>query len=141
MKPEFYISISALIISVLSLSWNIWSKLFDYKKKLLIKCFKTETCTITITNIGNKPVFVRRIEIEEKIHGKIQKPNIEYQKYSDKFEMNPIIPDTWRTIEVGTTKSFTLYDANRKYKKTRILVIEASGKKHKTKWFKQNNFK
>lgn len=142
MKTELIISIVALTISVLNFIWSIWSKIFDFRKKLLIKAFKLDTFTITLTNIGNKPIYVRRIEIEEKIDGKISKPNIEYHKYSDKFEMNPLIPDTWRTIVISTNKNFTLFDTNKKeYKKTRILVVEASGKNHKTKWFRQNNFK
>ena len=142
MKPELIISIVALLISGLNFSWNIWSKVFDFKKKLLIKCFKTDSCTLTLTNIGNKPIYVRRIEIEEKIDGKLFKPNIEYHKYSDNFEKNALIPDTWRTVVIKANKNFTLYDTNRKkYKKTRIVVIEASGRKHKTRWFRQNNLK
>lgn len=141
-KPELIISIIALTFSGLSLAWNIWVKIFDFRKKLLIQCFKYGTCTITLTNIGNKPIFVRRIEIEEKVNGKTYKPNIEYHKYSGIFDMNPLIPDTWRTVSINTTKHFTIYDSNLKeYKETRIIVVEANGKEHKTKWFRQNNLR
>ena len=142
MKPEFLISIIALTISVLSFLWNIWSKLFDLRKKLLLQCFKSGSCTVTLTNIGNKPIYVRRIEIEEKKDGRISKLEFGYHKYSDEFEMNALIPGTWRTIIIETNPNFSLFDINRKeYKKTRILVIEATGKIHKTKWFRQNNFR
>lgn len=142
MKPELLISIIALSISVLNLIWNIWSKLFDFRKKLLIKCFKSENCTITLTNLGNKPIYVRRIEIEEKVNGKTNKPNIEYHKYSERFEMNALMPDTWRSIVINTNYNFTLFDNDRnEFKKTRIIIIEPSGNEHKTKWFRQNNLK
>ena len=142
MKPELIISIIALTISILSLLWNIWSKFFDFRKKLKIQCFKLDTCNITLINIGNKPIYVRRIEIEEKVNGIITKPNIEYHKYSNTFEINPIIPDTWRTVVINTNNNFTLFDKEKKeYKRTRILVIEPSDRKHKTKWFRQNNLK
>ena len=143
MKPELTISIIALLISIISLIWKIWFNIFDFRKKLQIKCYKTnETCVITLTNIGNKPIYIRRIEIWEKKGTEIFKPNIEYHKYSDKFELNAIMPDTWRTIIIEQNKSFTLLDLEKKdYKKTQIIVIEPSGKKHKTKWFRQNNLR
>ena len=142
MKPELIISIIALTISILSLLWNIWSKIFDFRKKLKIQCFKLDACTITLINIGNKPIYVRRIEIEEKVNGVIRKPNIEYHKYSNIFETNPLYPDTWRTVVIKTNNNFTLFNKEiKEYKKTRILVIEPSGRKHKTKWFKQNNLR
>lgn len=134
------IALIALIVSIINLSWNILIKRNENKKKLLIQCSMTnENCSITITNVGKKPIYVRRIEIEEKENGFKNKPNIEFHKYSKEFEMNPIISDTWRNVNIKSNSSFSIMNGENKFKKTRIIIIDGSGKKYRTKWFKQNN--
>jgi hypothetical protein len=115
MDYKLLISVAAIIIALFNLGWNIRNKIKSEKKKLLIQSFKIKstektTCTITLTNIGRKPIYVRSIQIEEKINEKIEKRNTNYSEYKEKIENKPINPEDWRTINLHDTKYFTFFD-------------------------------
>lgn len=147
MDYKFIISIIALVVSIVSLGWNIYNKIKNEKKKLLIQSYKSKSqskesflCVVTLTNIGNKPIFIRRIELEEKVNGKEIKRHLDYNKYHECFKNNPINPEHWKTLIFDDTQYFGFYDAeNKKFKKTKITVVDPKGKTYSTKWFCQNN--
>ena len=147
MDSKLIISIAALIISLISLIWNILIKIQAEKKKILIQCHKINyesNCTfvITITNIGKKPIYVRRIEIYELVDNKKKWININYSEYKDLFENKPLNPDEWRTVILNDPeKSIFVDNETGKLKMNKVVIIEPSNKKYSTKWFKQNNFK
>lgn len=147
MDFKLIISIAALIISSISLIWNIWIKVQAEKKKILIQCHKIiyETnCSfvITLTNIGKKPFFVRRIEIFELVNKETKRTNINYTDYKDLFENKPLNPDDWRTIVLKDPKKLIFVDTETgKLKTNKVVIVEPNNNKHTTKWFKQNNFK
>lgn len=147
MDSKLIISIAALIISLISLIWNILIKIQAEKKKILIQCHKINyelNCTfvITITNIGKKPIYVRRIEIYELVDNKKKWININYSEYKDLFENKPLNPDEWRTVILNDPeKSIFVENETGKLKMNKVVIIEPSNKKYSTKWFKQNNFK
>jgi len=144
---KLLISIIALMISITSLGWNIYNKIKSEKKKLLIHSYKSKTretfqLIITLTNVGNKPIFIRRIELEEKVDGKATKRHLDYNIYRKEFENNPINPEHWKTLIFPDTKYFSFYDSeNKKFKKTRITVVDPKGKTYSTNWFGQNNLR
>jgi len=147
MDFKILISIVALIISLISLGWNIYNKIKSEKKKLLIQSYKvkwddTFQCVITLTNIGNKPVFVRRIELHEKLKGKSFKRHLDFNNYRKDFENIPINPEHWKTLTFKDSKHFGFYDSEtKKFKKTKIKVIDPKGKIYSTKWFRQSNLR
>tara|TARA_B100000809_G_C15001514_1_gene481724 strand:- start:551 stop:994 length:444 start_codon:yes stop_codon:yes gene_type:complete len=147
MDYKLIISIIALVASLFSLGWNIYNKMKSEKKKLLIQSYKSKSkdsfnCVVTLTNVGNKPIFIRRIELEEKINGKATKRHLDYNKYSKFFENNPINPEHWKTLIFEDTKHFEFYDSEtKKLKKTKITVIDPKGNKYSTNWFSQNNLR
>lgn len=147
MDYKLILSIIAIVIAFFNLGWNIWNKIKSDKKKLLIQSFKLKSkersrCTITLTNVGNKPIYIRSIQIEEKVHGKIEKRNIDYSQYKDKTENKPLNPEDWRTFNLCDTKYFNFYDEeNKKFKVVRIIVKDSKNKKYYTKWHRQNNLR
>lgn len=147
MDYKLLISILALTISLVSLSWNIYNKIKSEKKKLLIHSYKSKhkdnfQCVITLTNIGNKPIFIRRIELHEKIKGESFNRHLDFNEYREEFENKPINPENWRTLIFKDTKYFGFYDNEiKKFKKTKITVVDTKGKKYTTKWFGQNNLR
>jgi hypothetical protein len=147
MDYKLLISIIALLISLVSLGWNIYNKIKSEKKKLLIQSYKSKSkdtfqCVVTLTNVGNKPIFIRRIDLEEKVKGKATKRHLDYNKYREEFENKPINPENWKTLIFKDTKHFTFFDTeNKKFKKTRITVVDPKGKTFSTKWFGQNNLR
>lgn len=147
MDYKLLISIIALTISLASLGWNIYNKIKSEKKKLLIQSYKSKGkdtfhCVVTLTNVGNKPIFIRRIELQEKINGKTFNRYLDYNKYREEFENKPINPEHWQTLIFKDTKHFGFYDPKiRKFKITKITVVDPKGKKYATKWFGQNNLR
>lgn len=146
MDPNLIISILALLISVISLGWNVWNKVKSEQKKIIIHSYKNgtphnQTCVITLTNIGKKPIYIRRIEMHKKEDGKSKPMNINYANYRERFENIPLNPENWHTIILKEDNYLKFTDENDKYFETRITVIEPTGKKHRTKWFKQNNLR
>lgn len=147
MDYKLTISIIALVISMFSLGWNIYNKIKSEKKKLLIQSYKSKSkdvfqCVVTLTNVGNQPIFIRRIELEEKENGKAAKRYLDYSKYQEEFENNPINPEHWKTIIFDDTKHFSFFDSkNKKFRKTKITVVDPKGKTYSTKWFRQNNLR
>jgi len=147
MDYKLLISILALTISLVSLSWNIYNKIKSEKKKLLIHSYKSKhkdhfQCVITLTNIGNKPIFIRRIELHEKIKGESFNRHLDFDEYREEFKNKPINPENWRTLIFKDTKYFGFYDNElKKFKKTKITVVDPKGKKYTTKWFGQNNLR
>ena len=147
MDYKLIISIVALVASLFSLSWNIYNKIKSEKKKLLIQSFKSKgkdvfQCVVTLTNVGNKPIFIRRIELEEKVNGKATKRHLDYNKYREEFENTPINPEHWKTLIFKDTKHFEFFDSeNKKFKKTKITVVDPKGKTYSTKWFNQSNLR
>lgn len=142
---QLLLSIIAIVISLFSLTWNIWNKIQDERKKMIIQCYKTKSndkykCVVTLTNIGKKPIYIRRIEIQEKVNNKIENKKPDYFEYQDKTENKPLYADDWRTIIISDHKYLSLYDADqKKYKTTRIIIVDSKGKEYYTKWFEQNN--
>ena len=104
MEYKLIISILALIISLISLGWNIYNKIKSEKKKLLIQSYKTKNskgifqCVVTLTNVGNKPIFIRRIELKEKVNGESINRHIDYEKYRKDFINKPINPEHWKIL-------------------------------------------
>ena len=146
MDIKLIISIIALVLSFISLGWNIWIKIKSDRKRLLIQCHKLgtnerESFIITLTNIGKKPIYIRRIELQRKINGDKKRVNFGYHNYSDSFDNKPINPEHWITTVVKENDYFKLRDENGKYYMSRITIVEPTGKKYRTKWFKQNNFR
>ena len=147
MDNKLIVSILALLISLVSLGWNIYIKLTSEKKKLLIQSYKIKSkerfiCVVTITNIGNKPIFIRRIELEEKVNGKVIKRNLDYYKYQDDLDNVPINPENWKTLTFEDNKYFSFFDSeSQKYKETRLIVVTPNGKTFSTNWFCQNNLR
>ena len=146
---KLIISIFAILISLTSLGWNIYNKFNSEKKKLLIQCFKSKNhsndnfqCVVTLTNIGNKPIFIRRIELEEKVNGKARKRDLDFEKFRQSFENTPLQPENWKTLIFEDTKYFKFFNTeNQKFKKTRIKIIDPTGKIYSTEWFTQNNLR
>ena len=147
MDYKLLISILALVISAISLSWNIWTKVRSEKKKILIQCTKnnySDKCSfvITITNVGKKAINIRRIEIEELVDNTSKKTFVNYSEYKDLIENKPINPDEWRTIVLwDKEKKIYVDQESGKLKTHRVLVVEPNNTKHTTKWFRQNNLK
>ena len=129
------------------MGWNVYNKVKSEKKKLLIQSYKSKSketfqLIITLTNVGNKPIFIRRIELEEKVNGKATKRHLDYNQYRKEFENKPINPENWKTLIFPDTKYFSFYDTeNKKFKQTKITVVDPKGKTYSTKWFRQNNFR
>jgi hypothetical protein len=146
MDSKLIISIVALVISSISLIWNIWIKILAEKKKILIECHKINNeinCSfvITLTNIGKKPIYVRRIEIFELVNKEKKITKINYSDYKSLFENKPLNPDDWRTIVLKDPKKTKFVDSKTgKLKTHKVVIVEPSSKKYSTKWFKQNNF-
>jgi predicted peptidase len=147
MDYKLLISIIALLISLVSLGWNIYNKIKSEKKKLLIQSYKvkskdTSRCVVTLTNVGNKPIFIRRIELEEKVAGNSIKRHLDFNKYREEFENKPINPEHFKNLIFKDTKHFGFYDEEtKKFKKTRLTVVDPKGKRFVTKWFGQNNLR
>lgn len=147
MDSNLIISIAALVISSISLIWNIWIKIQDEKKKILIQCHKINyetNCSfvITLTNIGKKPIYIRRIEIFELVNKVKKRTNINYSDYKDLFENKPLNPDDWRTIVLNDPKKTIFFDSiTGKLNTHKVVIVEPNNKRYSTKWFKQNNFK
>ncbi|WP_396156118.1 hypothetical protein [Flavobacterium macrobrachii] len=147
MDYKLIISITALVISSISLIWNIWIKIQAEKKKILIQCHKINyetNCSfvITLTNIGKKPIYIRRIEIFELVNKETKITNINYSDYKDLFENKPLNPDDWRTVVLKDPKKTIFVDTETgKLKTNKVVIVEPNNKKYITKWFKQNNFK
>lgn len=145
MDYKLIISIIALIVSLTSLGWNIYNKIKSEKKKLLIQSYKSKAkdvfqCVVTLTNVGNKPIFIRRIELEEKVNGKVTKRHLDYNKYREDFDNKPINPENWKTLIFKDTEYFGFFDSeNKKFKQTKITVVDPKGKTYSTNWFRQNN--
>lgn len=146
MDYKFMISIIALFISCISLIWNIWIKIQSEKKKIIIQCHKVNyesSCSfiITLTNVGKKPIYVRRIEVFELLNKKSKRVNINYLDYKELFENKPLNPDDWRTVVFKDPKKAIFVDSETgKLKTNKVVIVEPNKKKHSSKWFKQNNF-
>jgi len=147
MDYKLIISIIALLISLISLGWNIYIKIKSEKRQLLIQSYKAKSkdkynCTVTLTNIGNKPIFIRRIEMKEKIKGRVVNRYLDYNKYKDGFENVPINPENWKTLMFEDNKHFNFCDSeSKKFKETKIIVVTPKGQTFATKWFRQNNLR
>lgn len=147
MDSNIIISILAITISLFSLGWNIYNKIKSEKKKLRIQCHKVRckestNCVIVLTNIGNKPIFIRRIELEEKINGMIIKRQLDFSRYKKDFDNIPINPEHFKTLVFHDTKYFSFFDiSENKFKITRIKIVDPVGNIYKTCWFGQNNFR
>ncbi|WP_289056035.1 hypothetical protein [uncultured Carboxylicivirga sp.] len=147
MDYRLLIAIIALLISLVNLTWNIYIKVKSEIRKLLIQSYKSKSndtfnCVVTLTNIGNKPIFIRRIELEEKVNGKAKRRHLDYNSYSEEFENAPINPENWKTLIFKDNKYFSFFDTEaKKFKKTRLTVITPKGEKYTTKWFSQNNLR
>ncbi|MGZ2372043.1 hypothetical protein ACXR6G_19905 [Ancylomarina sp. YFZ004] len=147
MDYKLTIALIALLISFVNLGWNIYIKFKSEKRKLLIQSHKSKSndifnCVVTLTNIGNKPLFIRRIELEEKINGKATKRHLDYNKYKEDLDNLPINPENWKTLIFKDNKYFSFFDSEtKKFKETRIIVVTPTGKRYSTKWFGQSNLR
>lgn len=147
MDYKLIISIIAILISVISLVFNIWSKKQSESKKLQIKSYKSKDgkgyhCVVTITNIGKKTLYLRSISLEEKLNGKSISKSINYNYYREQIENKPLNPEDWKTFIFYDDKNLSFFDnENRTYKTTRFIIKDSKGKIYKTKWFRQNNLR
>jgi hypothetical protein len=95
-----------------------------------------------LTNIGKKPIYIRRIEIFELVNKETKITNINYSDYKDLFENKPLNPYDWRTVVLKDPKKTIFVDTETgKLKTNKVVIVEPNNKKYITKWFKQNNFK
>lgn len=145
MEIDYNILIStiAIIISIISLSWNIYNKLKSERKRILINSYKSadpkgDFIVIMLTNTGKKPIFIRRIDLHAKLNGEIKKLNVPYQVYRERFENKPINPEHWETIIIKESEYFKLRNEDGKYFETKIILVDPTGKKFKTNWFRQH---
>jgi len=99
-------------------------------------------CQITLTNTGNKPIYIRKIELYEKNKEQINKVHINYEQYRKETENNPLNPDDWRHIVLRDDNYISFYDYYlKKIKTTRFIIIDSKNNKFSTKWFNQNNLR
>lgn len=137
------ISIVAIIISVISLSWNIYNKVNSERKNIFISSYKNsdskgDYIVVMLTNTGKKPIYIRRIELFGKLNGDIKRLNIPYDTYNKRFENNPLDPENWETIIIRENKYLKFRNENNKYFDTKLVIVDPTGKEFKTKWFRQH---
>ncbi len=136
-----------LIVAVLSLMWNMYFLVKSRKKKLKIKCFKSKSkdvfkAYITLTNLGEKPIYIRRIELYIKKGKVVEKKNINYNQYREQTEFKPLNSEEWREIQLTETDHVKFFDEiERKFYKSKLIAVDTKGKEYKTKWFGQNNLR
>ncbi len=148
-QPSVLISIIALCISIISLGWNIIIKINENRTRLDFTATVVRyaddkipnSCTVSVTNIGQKPVTIRQILLHEKKGSKIVSFYAPYRDYSKDIENKPLISGEWRHIVLNEHKDHPFYDANSSsYKLLRVTIIDSKKKKYKSKWFRQNNY-
>ena len=146
-QPTVIIATIALLVSITSLGWNIFAKISENKSLLdftvtIVRYGGKETdttCTVSVTNIGQKPVTIRRIEIQEKKENKIKFFHTIYRDYNKDIENKPLNSGEWRHIVLKEHKQYPFWDeAISKYKLLRLTIIDSKNKKYRTKWFRQS---
>ncbi len=148
-QPSVIISIIALLVSVISLGWNVLMKIIENKSRLDFTATVnrytdnkiTNSCTVSVTNVGQKPVTIRQIVIHQKKNKKVLPFHTNYRDYSKDIENKPLTSGEWRHIVLYEHKDHPFYDINTSdYKFLRVTIIDSKRKKYKSKWFQQNNY-
>lgn len=136
-----------LIVAILSLIWNMYFLVKSRRKKIKIKCFKSKSkdvykAYVTLTNFGEKPIYIRRIELYIKKGKIVEKKNINYNQYKEQTKFKPLNSEEWREVQLTETECVKFFDENeRKFYKSKLIVVDTKGKEYKTKWFRQNNIR
>lgn len=148
-QPSVIISIIALSISIISLGWNVLIKINENRSRLdftaTVMRYADEkipnSCTVSVTNVGQKPVTIRQILVQEKKGDKVVSFHTTYRDYSKDIENKPLTSGEWRHIVLHEHKDYPFYDRNSSsYKLLRVTIIDSKKKKYRSKWFRQNNY-
>ena len=141
MEPKLLISIVALTVSIVSLSWNILNYLNSQRKKLKIEAHKvSDSLVVTITNRSKKSLFLRRFELLEKNGKELNKVRLN-STTKNELEAKPLNPEEWRTFIFKEDKYLNFKNEQGKLKKTKLAIFDSTKKKYSTGWFTQNNFR
>jgi hypothetical protein len=90
-------------------------------------------------DLGQKPITIRKIIVQEKSNSVIKEIFIFYKNYKDEIENRPIVSGEWRSIVVYDSNTSSFYDSERmKYKTIRLIILDSQKKKHLTNWFNQS---
>jgi len=148
-QPSVIISIIALSISIISLGWNVLIKINENRSRLdftvgIVRYGDDKipnSCTVSVTNVGQKSVTIRQILVHEKKGDSIVSFQAPYRDYSKDIENKPLASGEWRHIVLLEHKDNPFYDTNTlSYKLLRVTIIDSKKKKYISTWFRQNNY-
>lgn len=136
-----------VVFGGLTLLFSIYIYIKSNIKKLQFKSYKHfnskgHYCETTITNIGNKPINLRSISIQEKNGKETALKQMSYNTYKDKIEDKPLDPGNWIKLIFKEDKYLSFFDIeNNIYKTTRFIIKDSAGKRYKSKWFRQSDLR